>query len=905
MKVPHSVVGRTRPSSQGLGYYSSAGATPAAFGGQVGDALQSLGGTLAAQEALDRNKLEQREEQTQRYQSLRNFGEFETQVKTRLEEAKRAADPSGKGFVKQMETLYAEEEERFLSTSVTPELREEFRYRAGQVKQGIIGNALTFQYAAGDAYFKQGVNDTFNSAKAALDPQTGGDPAKLEAEKARVFENIDTTDLSDIEKRELKRQVAMGLEAVAYKTEVHRERASRPAARVPENIGLIIDDAAARYGVPAEYLRTIAALESGGDPNAKNPDSSAEGLFQFIDDTAKAYGLSNKRNPAQSSDAAARLTRDNMDGLRKVLGREPTVGEVYLAHQQGLGGAVALLRNPDRPATEIVGHDAVRLNGGVPGMTAGQFAALWDKKAGGASTSSLDSDPRFANVPYEDRLALRSDAEREIQQALAAQSAFAQAQIDASVNALKHSIMDGTAGQADIDRAVEDGTLANFSDRKAVQDMLDTKTADVRLYNDATMKMSSEAGIWDPTDEKDMKMQNSLYQNTGGPERLAAMDKAYFENYIVPNAVRSGDIATDAVGTLSGMVRSNNQQRALFALDALRQLQEADPRAFDQRVPDKLASDVEVYSALRNSLSEDELMQRINPMVDQKTRQSHALLETEAKDYLARSKDGLSNLQSRIGEVLEEFDTWAPGKPVISTFPHASRALDMEYQAVFVEEYKKYNDPERAHDATVTFLKKNWGTTTVGGQEVLMRNPPEKTGYGGFAGGTEALARAAREEFGIPEGMRFELLSDDQTKDEWDKFKVANPVSGSVSLVQPPSYMAVWYDADNVPRLVQDAPGKPARAYFTPKPADKLKEMQDLTKKQLIYQYGEFRKKFRDIQFEALQKGLPVPEEYIEEDKKFRSRIEELTPPAEEPQIPNEGFQDNPVVETPTAPWFQ
>lgn len=196
MKVPHSVVGRTRPSAQPLGYYSSAGASPAAFGGQVGDSLQSLGGMLAAQAELDRNKLEQREEQTQRYQSLRNFGEFETQVKTRLEEAKRSADPSGKGFVKQMETLYAEEEERFLGTSVTPELREEFRYRAGQVKQGIIGNALDFQYAAGDAYFKQGVNDTFNSAKANLDPQTGGDPAKLEAEKARVFENIDTTDLS-------------------------------------------------------------------------------------------------------------------------------------------------------------------------------------------------------------------------------------------------------------------------------------------------------------------------------------------------------------------------------------------------------------------------------------------------------------------------------------------------------------------------------------------------------------------------------------------------------------------------------------------------------------------------------------------------------------------------------------
>lgn len=151
-----------------------------------------------------------------------------------------------------------------------------------------------------------------------------------------------------------------------------------------------------RYGLPAGYLGRTYQIESGGNPNAQNPNSSAGGGFQFIDSTARAYGLADKTDLAASADAAARLARDNAAALRRVLGRDPTAAELYLAHQQGGGGASALLANPNARAADIVGAEAVRLNGGRADMTAGEFAGLWLGKFGGkggkAASGGMEAD---------------------------------------------------------------------------------------------------------------------------------------------------------------------------------------------------------------------------------------------------------------------------------------------------------------------------------------------------------------------------------------------------------------------------------------------------------------------------------------------------------------------------------
>lgn len=64
----------------------------------------------------------------------------------------------------------------------------------------------------------------------------------------------------------------------------------------------------AKHGLPSGLLNAVATTESGGDPNAVSP-AGAVGKFQFMPDTAKAYGIDPK-DPQQAADGAARMFAD-------------------------------------------------------------------------------------------------------------------------------------------------------------------------------------------------------------------------------------------------------------------------------------------------------------------------------------------------------------------------------------------------------------------------------------------------------------------------------------------------------------------------------------------------------------------------------------------------------------------
>lgn len=133
------------------------------------------------------------------------------------------------------------------------------------------------------------------------------------------------------------------------------------------------------------YLRRLAEIESGMNPLAQNPRSSAKGMFQFINSTGQQYGLDPSQFGTEAYTqaeipAAEKLTQDNRAYLTKALGREPTAGELYLAHQQGAAGAAKILANPQLPATQVIGEQAVLNNGGNPDITSQEFANQWIDK---------------------------------------------------------------------------------------------------------------------------------------------------------------------------------------------------------------------------------------------------------------------------------------------------------------------------------------------------------------------------------------------------------------------------------------------------------------------------------------------------------------------------------------------
>lgn len=136
--------------------------------------------------------------------------------------------------------------------------------------------------------------------------------------------------------------------------------------------------------VSDSYLQRLAQIESSGNPFARNPRSSAKGLYQFIDSTADQYGITapfgTPEYTQQETAAAREFAADNYRALERALGRPPTEGELYLAHQQGASGASNILSNPSAPAVDVVGRDAVVNNAGDPSMTAAEFAQLWTSK---------------------------------------------------------------------------------------------------------------------------------------------------------------------------------------------------------------------------------------------------------------------------------------------------------------------------------------------------------------------------------------------------------------------------------------------------------------------------------------------------------------------------------------------
>jgi hypothetical protein len=145
-------------------------------------------------------------------------------------------------------------------------------------------------------------------------------------------------------------------------------------------------------GGPANLAR-IATIESANNPGAVNPSTGAVGAYQFTAPTAARYG-------GNGTVAAAHLMADNADALAIALGRDPTPSELYLAHQQGAAGAVALLQNPDSRAVDVlmpfykspdIAARAITGNGGTADMTAGDFTKMWDQRFCGAQPAKYIS----------------------------------------------------------------------------------------------------------------------------------------------------------------------------------------------------------------------------------------------------------------------------------------------------------------------------------------------------------------------------------------------------------------------------------------------------------------------------------------------------------------------------------
>jgi hypothetical protein len=100
-------------------------------------------------------------------------------------------------------------------------------------------------------------------------------------------------------------------------------------------------------------------LESAGGKLLKG--SVADGYFQFVEDTWPSYaakaGVKAKSAKTASLTEQVKVmeefTKANAERLRPFLGRDPSQGELYLAHHFGAGGAKTLVRAADKSPNSL------------------------------------------------------------------------------------------------------------------------------------------------------------------------------------------------------------------------------------------------------------------------------------------------------------------------------------------------------------------------------------------------------------------------------------------------------------------------------------------------------------------------------------------------------------------------
>lgn len=149
------------------------------------------------------------------------------------------------------------------------------------------------------------------------------------------------------------------------------------------------------------YLSRIIGDESGGNPNAKNPRSTAAGAGQFTDGTwlsllpsvAPEYAnlprdqqLALRSDPGLSARMIAGYAQQNAPRLA-ASGLPVNDATLALAHRYGPDGATKLLRaDPSAQLSDLLGGDVMAANPNLAGRTVGQDVAGFQQRYGSGLT---------------------------------------------------------------------------------------------------------------------------------------------------------------------------------------------------------------------------------------------------------------------------------------------------------------------------------------------------------------------------------------------------------------------------------------------------------------------------------------------------------------------------------------
>ena len=563
-------------------------------------------------------------------------------------------------------------------------------------------------------------------------------------------------------------------------------------------------------------------VESTNGANVLSPKGAA-GITQVMPDTAReiAGKLGDKNFPAGGSDREVQMYLINHPTVslkygefyfNELLAKYGGDTEVALiAYNGGMKRADEFLaagRDDSVLPTETVEYvDKVYKNMGVP--------------------DDIDSNPRYANLPYEDRVALRQDADTAFNAMMKERSDLLKAQTESARNSLYVGLHDGTKFQNDLDLARESGILTDYEDIKKAEDILrkrNEETADLRTFN-----QRADAGQSFSMTSTDDKKQVNAWFGKSGQDALYKMDQNYVSSTLAPTFAKIGMLPPDAVDILSAQARSHDGAQMKFANNALSILENAHPAAYAAQIDEATRRRADRWEALSHVVPEDRVREIMQEAPTQQERTARIQLLEQAEKEIVDPK-----FKYTFDSVTNHFDELLSFEPNMPNLKWATLGMENDWRTLMKENYALVGGNwDVANEVTLKELERLWSVSTVGGTKTLMRNPPELV-YPDIT--PEDMTNQLRSELGLNPDETVQLISDETTDIEIaarrKPLSIVERFNPLVKAVRNPTYM-VSVEHNGYVHVLVNEKGVPLRYEFQKNPLSSALEEAEARMRQL------------------------------------------------------------------------
>lgn len=703
---------------------------------QLGNAI---GNAAEQQNALANRRLEM-QRQADEFAANQSFQRWQDDNTLEFGQTQQKIDPSGKGFTDTVSSIYTKRSEEFLKT-VPAALQPRFQELVATARNQWIDKGAATEVDQRNTWYRTGITERQQT----LQNQVFNDPAMFDAAKQDAFRTIDSSGLPPAEKEALRKKTEEMFALTIGEREIRDAEANPNSAT----------GASSRLGVPAvggdaveTVVSKIIGVESGGRANAKNPNSSASGLGQFLDSTwvtmMRKYrpdiagGRSNqdlialKTDPQLGREMTRAYTQENSRFLAS-RGIQQTPGNIYLAHFLGPAGAAQVLKaNPNAPIESIVGPQVVQANGFLRGKSASEVAAWASGKMGNAQASSatVPADPRFANLSLSQRLSLYDQMQAAARRGQTAIEAQQTAAYNSQKGALQLGIQTGEVSSSE--QILSSGM--NDSDKATLISALRSRQGDQIAVAEAVAAFQNGGLTVDPYSSDGRKRVDAvgdvISKSVPSDQQQPAYEELVRQSGTLPQSVLN-NIRAGAGSQVASEVQAAMQAASRFA--------QINPSALGRREGgEAIQRKVDDFDYYVNTLNLDpsDAARRISEQNDPNKVRDRKALEPAAKEF-RKQLEGAD-----IGAMFDEsFMGWRSNPNVGFTEGQAA-GIAADYLAIAEEQfYLTSGNTELAKSRAEQEMKRLYGVSDIGGSKTIMKYPPEKY-WPGMPGESDPYAYA-------------------------------------------------------------------------------------------------------------------------------------------------------------------